>query len=233
MIRIGNMKPTIIVRNLLLLLFSIVATVSPAPQHNESPSHWADLATSTTITALDTATAADLLADYVRTAFLDRQDPLPTEPCFMKERENLDSQALTITEYSEHLAEDYDSVADYQEYLGLVAEERRLVYRTPFFQDLKTNMDQLESSLQLALCSLVESGYLDTTALDFCTASSTTTNSMVGMGGEEGGEGAGDGPEHCRDTRYSYQYYMYLRIISLVDYITADVHGIRDALAMN
>ena len=260
------MKSTIL-RGLILLLYAAVAQVTSAPPHSHLPGDWNELAGNTATIAMETLTSAAIISQYVKNAFLGGQEPPLTEPCFLEERdgrEYLNGQLDPSVQYAERLVTDHGSVVDYQDYLTLVERESDEVSRTPYFQDLKRNMNRLQSSLESLLCSLVEGGYLNTTGMTFClmpgiNSTSVTpdkNNATVSNGTEEGqgrqqegssgvqGEeenhnqendtdGAGTGPEYCQDTRYGYQYSMYLRIISLINYITTDIRGFRESMPMN
>lgn len=182
---------------------------------------------------MDTATSADLLTGYVRTTFLGSHDPPPTQLCFLTKR-NASSQTLTITQYSKNLADSYESVVDYLKYLSLVVQESKLVFRSPYFDNLQTTMKQLKANLEALLCSLVNSGYLETNIPQSGIVSGRTGDEEGEGNGEEDreeGEGAGGDPEYCWDT--SYSYYKYLHIRSLVKYITSDIRGIEETQTLS
>lgn len=250
---------TFILRGLVLLLYAAVAQVTSAPLHSRLSGDWNELASNTLTTAMETLTSAAIISQYVKSAFLGGQEPPLTEPCFLEERdgrEYLNGQLDPNVQYAERLAIDHGSVVDYQDYLALVETESHQVSRTPYFQDLQSNMNQLQSSLESLLCSLVEGGYLNTTGMTFCLTSGINSTSVTpdknnatmsnerhggqqeGSGGvqheeENDTDGAGIGPEHCQDTRHGYQYSMYLRIISLTNYITTDIRGFRESMPTN
>lgn len=223
-----------------LILISFAVIAKPAPLQSQSVVYWNEPFRLTIITALDTATMAEHLAEYLRDSFPECLEPMITESCLLTAEGRFRSEMTNITQYSEGLAFGHQSVQFYLKYMRFVIQEEHDVSRNAYFQDLHQNMHQISLRIRFLLCLLVDEGFLQMDDTKFCSVS--INHDMVDMrvdktqrvktveNGDDG-DGAGDGPDYCWKTQYGYQYQKYRQIFSLMNNITSDILGIEYHLA--